>query len=132
MFKGILESKGIHTYVRGRGAEDIFAACGQLAAVTQSVESCDPAHSGEATPISLVYQNRKHMRLITKLALTTTLLLIPANFLAAALPQSAPNIPVNGSLVANKIGRGRTVQGTVVMDIPSGYHANSTGRWKNF
>ena len=72
------------------------------------------------------------MRLITKLALTTTLLLIPANFLAAALPQSAPNIPVNGSLAANKIGRGRTVQGTVVMDIPSGYHANSNRPLEKF
>ena len=65
------------------------------------------------------------MRFKTKLALTTTLLLIPANFLGAAVLQSAPNIPVNGSLAANKIGRGRTVQGTIVMDIPSGYHVNS-------
>lgn len=72
------------------------------------------------------------MRLITKLTLTTTLLLIPANFLAATLPQSAPNIPVNGSLTASKIGRGRTVQGTVVMDIPSGYHANSNRPLEKF
>jgi hypothetical protein len=72
------------------------------------------------------------MRLITKLTLTTTLLLLPANFLAAALPQSAPNIPVNGLLAASKIGRGRTVQGTVVMDIPSGYHANSNRPLEKF
>jgi hypothetical protein len=57
---------------------------------------------------------------------------MPANFLAAALPQSAPNIPVNGSLAANKIGRGRTVQGTVIMDIPSGYHANSNRPLEKF
>jgi 23S rRNA (adenine2503-C2)-methyltransferase len=31
-FKGILESKGIHTYVRRPRGRDIFAACGQLAA----------------------------------------------------------------------------------------------------
>lgn len=37
MFKGILESKGIHTFVRRPRGRDIFAACGQLAAVTQSV-----------------------------------------------------------------------------------------------
>jgi len=32
MFKGILESKGIHTFVRRPRGRDIFAACGQLAA----------------------------------------------------------------------------------------------------
>lgn len=37
MFKAILESKGIHVYVRRPRGRDIFAACGQLAAVTQSV-----------------------------------------------------------------------------------------------
>ena len=36
MFKGILESKGIHTFVRKPRGRDIFAACGQLAAVAQS------------------------------------------------------------------------------------------------
>lgn len=72
------------------------------------------------------------MRLLSKLALITTLFLIPANFLAATLPQSAPNIGVNGSLAANKIGRGRTVQGTVVMDIPNGYHVNSNRPLEKF
>jgi hypothetical protein len=72
------------------------------------------------------------MRRITKLALTTTLLLIPLNFFAATAPQSAPNIPVNGSFAANKIGRGRTVRGTVVMEIPSGYHANSNRPLEKF
>lgn len=32
MFKGILESKGIHAFVRQPRGRDIFAACGQLAA----------------------------------------------------------------------------------------------------
>lgn len=36
MFKTILESKGIHTYVRRPRGRDIFAACGQLAARTES------------------------------------------------------------------------------------------------
>lgn len=71
------------------------------------------------------------MRLITKLILSTALLSVPANFFAAA-PQSTPNIPVNGSLAASKIGRGRTVLGTVVMDIPSGYHANSNRPLEKF
>jgi len=42
-FKNILESKGIHTYVRRPRGRDIFAACGQLAArqstLTNRIES---------------------------------------------------------------------------------------------
>ncbi|HEY3040940.1 MAG TPA: protein-disulfide reductase DsbD N-terminal domain-containing protein [Pyrinomonadaceae bacterium] len=72
------------------------------------------------------------MRFLTQLALITTLLLVPASFLATAAPQSAPNIPVNGSLVSDKAQRGRTVQGTIVMDIPSGYHANSNRPLEKF
>lgn len=72
------------------------------------------------------------MRLITKLALSTALLLIPASFFATPLPQSAPNIPVTGSLASNHAARGRTVQGTIVMDIPAGYHANSNRPLERF
>ena len=72
------------------------------------------------------------MQFITKLALTTALLIVPVSFFAAAVPQSAPNIPVTGSLAANKIARGRTVQGTILMDIPSGYHANSNRPLERF
>jgi len=72
------------------------------------------------------------MRLIIKLTLTTALLLVPVNFFAVAAPQSAPNIPVNGSLASNKIARGRIVQGTVIMDIPSGYHVNSNRPLEKF
>jgi len=72
------------------------------------------------------------MQLITRLTLATALLLVPANFLRAGMPQSAPNVAVNGSLAANKIGRGRSVQGTVVMEIPSGYHANSNRPLEKF
>ena len=65
--------------------------------------------------------------------LTTALLLIPANFFAsAAAPQSAPNVAVDGALAANKIGRGRAVQGTVTMDIPAGYHTNSNRPLEKF
>jgi DsbC/DsbD-like thiol-disulfide interchange protein len=72
------------------------------------------------------------MRFITKLALTTALMLLPGSFFATPLPQSAPNIPVNGSLTSNKTQRGRTVQGTIVMDIPSGYHVNSNRPLEKF
>jgi thiol:disulfide interchange protein DsbD len=72
------------------------------------------------------------MESIAKIIFTTALLLMPVNFFAAATPQSAPNIAVDGSLAANKIGRGRSVQGTVVMEIPSGYHANSNRPLEKF
>jgi 23S rRNA (adenine2503-C2)-methyltransferase len=36
-FRSILESKGVRTFVRRPRGRDIFAACGQLAAVTQAV-----------------------------------------------------------------------------------------------
>lgn len=72
------------------------------------------------------------MRLITKLTLTTALLLIPANFFGAAVPQSAPNIDVNGSFAPNKVGRGRAVKGIVIMEIPSGYHTNSNRPLEKF
>lgn len=72
------------------------------------------------------------MRFISKLTLVTALLLLPTNFLGAAIPQATPNIGVNGALAANKIGRGRAVQGTVTMDIPSGYHANSNRPLEKF
>lgn len=72
------------------------------------------------------------MQLITQLIFTVVLLLLPATFLATPLPQSAPNISVNGTLAANKIGRGRTVQGSVVLDIPSGYHIHSNRPLEKF
>jgi DsbC/DsbD-like thiol-disulfide interchange protein len=65
------------------------------------------------------------MRFTIKLALATALLLVPANFFATTLPQSAPDIGVNARLASDKVRKGGRVQGTVVMDIPSGYHINS-------
>ncbi len=65
-----------------------------------------------------------------QLILLITLLVAPANFLAT--PQSAPNIAVNSALAADKVQRGRTVQATVVMDIPSGFHVNSSRPLEKF
>jgi 23S rRNA (adenine2503-C2)-methyltransferase len=45
VFKAILESKGVHAFVRRPRGRDIFAACGQLAAVTQTL-SAPPALAG--------------------------------------------------------------------------------------
>ena len=72
------------------------------------------------------------MRFITQVVFTIALVLLHADFFAAAVPQSTPNIPVSGSLLSEKIERGRTVKGTVVMDIPSGYHVNSNRPLEKF
>jgi len=48
------------------------------------------------------------------------------------LPQSAPNIGVNGYASTDKVQRGRIVQVAVVMDIPHGYHVNSNHPLESF
>jgi DsbC/DsbD-like thiol-disulfide interchange protein len=62
----------------------------------------------------------------------TALLTLPGIFYSSASPQSAPYIAVNASLSVNKVKRGRTVQASVVMDIPSGYHVNSSKPLEKF
>src|SRR5882672_10742757 len=61
-----------------------------------------------------------------------TLMILPASFYATTTPQSAPNIGVSGKVSANSVKRGRSVRGTVVMDIPSGYHVNSNRPLEKF
>lgn len=72
------------------------------------------------------------MRLTLRLALISALLALPVNFLATASPQSAPNISVNGSLSANKVSKGSTLTGTIVMDVPSGFHTHSNRPLEKF
>jgi DsbC/DsbD-like thiol-disulfide interchange protein len=73
------------------------------------------------------------MRSIIQLLLLAILLSVPANFFAKpGVPQSPPNIAVTAALSPDKARRGRTVQGTVVMDIPSGFHVNSSRPLEKF
>jgi DsbC/DsbD-like thiol-disulfide interchange protein len=72
------------------------------------------------------------MRLVIQPLLLVILLVTPANFLAMPLPQSAPNIGVTAALSTAKVQRGRAVQATVVMDIPSGFHVNSNRPLEKF
>jgi thiol:disulfide interchange protein DsbD len=69
---------------------------------------------------------RKTQQIFAVSVVLVTALLFPrANHSANAFPQSAPNIGVNAQLASEKVRKGGRVQGTVVMDIPSGYHVNS-------
>jgi hypothetical protein len=55
----------------------------------------------------------------------TALLLIAAPIYSTPLLQSAGDVKVNGSLAPDKVKPGRTAQGSVVMEIPSGLHVQS-------
>jgi hypothetical protein len=55
----------------------------------------------------------------------TTLLLIPAPLYSIPLHQSAGDVKVSGSVAPDKVKRGRTAQGSVVLEIPSGLHVQS-------
>jgi hypothetical protein len=79
-----------------------------------------------------VSEKPTNMRFLIQLAFIAALLIVPASFFATPLPQSAPNIPVSGMLSRANSQRGRTVQGTISMDIPSGYHVNSNRPLEKF
>lgn len=66
------------------------------------------------------------------LLLIATFLGVLAGFHSTPLPQSAPHIGVIGSLSANRTRPGRTVQVSIVMDIPAGYHVNSSKPLEKF
>ena len=72
----------------------------------------------------------KHFRFI-QLAVVLVLLIQPANFYSIPSPQSS-NIGVNGFFKPARAKKGQTVQGTVMMDIPSGYHVNSNRPLEKF
>ena len=55
------------------------------------------------------------------------ILLIPVTFYSnPAPPQSASDVNVSGSIAPDKIKKGRVVRASVVMDIPSGLHVQSS------
>ena len=65
------------------------------------------------------------------LILVAIIMAAPLTFSATATPIATlvaavqPNISINTYYASNKVQRGRTIQGTVVLDIPGGYHVNS-------
>ncbi len=71
-------------------------------------------------------------RRAVRIFLAAAVLVSPATFHATTLPQAAPNIAINGQLSSDKVQRGRTVQGTLVMDIPAGFHVNSSKPLEKF
>lgn len=66
----------------------------------------------------------KHSKLRTFSLLV--ILLIPATFYSNTVPQSSGDVNVSGSVAPDKVKKGRVVRATVVMDIPSGLHVQSS------
>lgn len=66
----------------------------------------------------------KHSKLRTFSLLV--ILLIPATFYSNPVPQSSADVNVSGSVAPDKVKKGRVVRATVVMDIPSGLHVQSS------
>lgn len=53
-------------------------------------------------------------------------LLIPVAFYSRPAPQSAADISTNGSIAPDKVKKGRLARASVVMDIPTGLHVQSS------
>jgi DsbC/DsbD-like thiol-disulfide interchange protein len=69
---------------------------------------------------------------LMSLSLIAAFVIGPASLSSKATPQTAPNININPSLSSGRVQRGRRVQGSVTMDIPSGYHVNSNRPLEKF
>src|SRR5215207_114354 len=54
------------------------------------------------------------------------ILLLPVTFYSNPAPQSSSDVKVSGSLAPDKVKKGRIARASVVMDIPSGLHVQSS------
>src|SRR5215203_5164881 len=54
------------------------------------------------------------------------ILLLPNTFYSTPVPQSSSDVNVSGSLAPDKVKKGRVARASVVMDIPSGLHVQSS------
>ena len=66
-----------------------------------------------------------HFKILSTLSVFLVLLL-PATLQSNPRPQSSSDVKVDGSLAPEKIKKGRVVRASVVMEIPSGLHVQSS------
>ena len=66
-----------------------------------------------------------HFKILSTLSVFLVLLL-PATLQSNPRPQSSSDVKVDGSLAPDKIKKGRVVRASVVMEIPSGLHVQSS------
>src|SRR5438045_3728710 len=53
-------------------------------------------------------------------------LLLPTSYYSNPVPQSASDVNINGSIAPDKVKKGRIARASVVMNIPSGLHVQSS------
>ena len=63
---------------------------------------------------------------LSRILSLTLILLTPTAFYSTPVPQSSSDINVNGSLAPDKVKKGRIARASVVMEIPSGLHVQSS------
>ena len=63
---------------------------------------------------------------ISRILSLTVILLMPTAFYSTPMPQSSSDVSVTGSLAPDKVKKGRVARATVVIDIPSGLHVQSS------
>src|SRR5215208_7101519 len=61
-----------------------------------------------------------------RILLLLAIFLLPNTFYSTPVPQSSADVNVSGSIAPDKIKKGRVVRASVVMDIPSGLHVQSS------
>lgn len=66
------------------------------------------------------------MTIYSKLLSVLLLLLLPTMLYSNPRLQSSADVNVSGSIAPDKVKKGRTARGTVVLDIPSGLHVQSS------
>jgi DsbC/DsbD-like thiol-disulfide interchange protein len=67
-----------------------------------------------------------------RVLLIAAFLVLPASSYSTSVPQSAPDIKITQSLASHQLKKGQSVQATIVMDIPAGYHVNSNRPLEKF
>jgi len=75
----------------------------------------------------IIKTNRYVVLFILAVVIAAAPIMFNANATSPATLGAAvqPNISINSYYSQNRAQRGRTIQGTVVLDIPGGYHVNS-------
>ena len=63
---------------------------------------------------------------LSRILSLTVILLMPTAFYSTPVPQSSADVNVSGALAPDKVKKGRVARASVVMEIPSGLHVQSS------
>jgi thioredoxin:protein disulfide reductase len=72
------------------------------------------------------------MRLSSRAIIPVALLLLFVGYSGSAAAQSPPNIRINNYFTADNVRKGGSIRGVVEMEIPSGFHVNSSRPFEKF